>query len=88
MKPIYTHHTNATYTLPGGNESNNLPINKTVSADGKKILISTWQLDDSERELISKKGVIELIIWGEGHPPVALAVVDFVEDQLHYLVKD
>lgn len=74
MKPIRTPHTNAIYKLKGGTDENDLPVEQSLDESGNPCLVSTWQLDDEERAAIAQGGTISLCVWGDGTPPVSLAV--------------
>lgn len=71
MKPRRTHFSNRTFGLPGGNEDNDLWLH-----DDGETLASTWELDEDERRAIAAGHNIELAVWGRGHPPVSLRVVN------------
>jgi hypothetical protein len=40
------------------------------------VLSSTWVPTDEERERIANGENIELLVWGSGHPPVAMEITD------------
>lgn len=80
MKPRRVPTSNFTFTLPGGNEDNDLWVEKT-DLDGAPAIISTWELDDDERAAIAAGGTLELAVWGAGHPPVSLAVGPSLEER-------
>lgn len=61
------------FSLPGGNEDNDLFCERLVD-DGEVITISTWELDEDERRAVAAGARIELLVWGPGHPPVALRI--------------
>lgn len=73
MRPRKTPTSNLVFTLPDGNEDNDLHCERS-DMGGKPVTISVWELDDEERGLLQNGGTIELIVWGTGHPPVALGV--------------
>jgi hypothetical protein len=75
MLPIRTKNTTRVYKLPGGDESNDLPIEDKEGEHGETVLCSVWNLSDAERKTIADGGFVELMIWGSGHPPVALAAI-------------
>lgn len=76
MKPRRVSASNVVFRLTGGNEDNDLWVERTFHAeDGAPLLISTWELSDDDRAAIAAGGTVELIVWGEGHPPVAMQVV-------------
>lgn len=74
MNPIQTADTNTVFTLPGGTEENNLPLNKTIR-DGYNVNISTWQPSDDERAILADGGNVELMVYGIAHPPVSIIAV-------------
>lgn len=43
---------------------------EVITGDG--MMTSVWQLTDVERAAIAAGGVVVLVVWGLGHPPVAL----------------
>lgn len=75
MKPIQTKYSNRIFKLPGGTEENDLPLEQTTDEDNNTILISTWELSDTELDDIEATGKIQLVVWGVGTPPVSLRVV-------------
>lgn len=75
MKPRRTPHSNQVFRLPGGNEDNDLWLERTRSDEGP-CLRSVWQLTDDERAAIADGANVSLVVWGTGHPPVSLAVTD------------
>lgn len=74
MKPIVTPRSNMVFKLEGGSEENDLPVEQAYDDDENSVLVSTWELTDDERKRISEGANVELMIWGKGLPPVALAV--------------
>lgn len=72
MKPRRTHLSNKVYSLIGGNEDNDLWV-----YDDGEYLRSCWVLTDEERKAIAEGCNIELIVWGQGTPPVAMGVVNY-----------
>lgn len=74
MKPVKTPESNFTFILPGGTKENNLPVCQLDDLDGQPMIISTWELDEDERNLIAEGARIQLAVWGSGHPPVMLSV--------------
>jgi len=74
MDPIRTHASNVCFKLDGGTDENDLWIEKDVDLLDQPVLISTWEPTPGERALIAAGAAIELIVWGEGHPPVAIHV--------------
>lgn len=74
MKARRTTETNRCFTLPGGNEDNDLWVLDAVDPDRNPVLCSYWFPNEDEKQRIMNGEAIELIIWGNTHPPVALAV--------------
>jgi hypothetical protein len=77
MRPRHTHYSNAVFSLPGGNEDNDLWAIRDVHEDGTPLLRSTWVPTAAERAAIAAGSNVELIIWGSAHPPVAMGTVDY-----------
>jgi hypothetical protein len=77
VRPRRTHFSTAVYRLPGGNEDNDLWVQVDEADDGSPILRSTWSPTAGERARIAAGENIELIVWGVGHPPVMMDVVDY-----------
>jgi len=73
MRPRRTSVSNCVFRLAGGNEDNDLWARRG-STDGEPWIESTWQLDDDERAAIAAGGTVELRVYGDGTPPVSLAV--------------
>lgn len=76
MKPRRTHLSNHVFRLPGGNEDNDLWLYRSAH-EGETLLRSCWVPSDQEREAIANGANVELIVWGGGHPPVAMEVVNY-----------
>ena len=74
MKARRTTETNRCFVLPGGNEDNDLWVQDAVDPGGHPVICSYWFPNDDEKQRIMNDEAIELIVWGNGHPPVALAV--------------
>jgi hypothetical protein len=74
MKPVRTAFTNMLFKLEGGTDENDLPAEKTHDADEKDVLVTTWEVTPQEAQEIVKGKRIELVVWGEEHPPVALRI--------------
>jgi hypothetical protein len=72
VKPRRTPSSNRVFRLPGGTEDNDLWVTVTQDADGDVVIGSTWELDDDERKAIADGANIRLLVWGQGHPPVAV----------------
>jgi hypothetical protein len=77
MKARRTHLSNQVFQLPGGNEDNDLWVYLDQHQDGSPLIRSTWVPTDEERARIAAGENIELIVWGPGHPPVAMGVVKY-----------
>jgi hypothetical protein len=60
----------------GGNEDNDLWLFRERDSDGTK-LRSTWVPNDEQRKAIAEGQNIELIVWGESHPPVSLLLCNY-----------
>jgi hypothetical protein len=78
VKPIKTPHTTTMFKLVGGGPENDLPVEQGFNGgkEDEPVLRSTWELTDEERRIIAEGGMIELVIFGVGTPPVAIHVVD------------
>jgi hypothetical protein len=48
-------------------------------AGGFPVMVSVWQLNDYERNMIAVGGVVRLSVIGAAHPPVSLEVVPYGE---------
>lgn len=75
MKPRRTPNSNQVFRLEGGNEDNDLWVERTDSDHGT-CLRSVWELTRSERRRIALGENVYLIVWGAGTPPVAMGVTD------------
>lgn len=73
MKPRRTPTSNKVFELAGGTEDNHLWV-RVAEEDGRAVITSVWELSSVERDLVVNGGNIELTVWGEGTPPVALRV--------------
>jgi hypothetical protein len=60
------------FKLPGGTEDNNLWVTTYSEDQGGPCIGSTWQPTPQERCEIASGANIELIVFGTGHPPVAM----------------
>jgi len=81
VKPARTPFTNRIYKLQGGTKENDLPVEMNVDVKDVPVMISTWvTLDEAERERLVSGAPIELIVWGEAHPPVAIRVANYEEE--------
>lgn len=85
MKPIRTPDANVVLTLPGGTQDNDLPAQRALlmdttrgdtREDAKRGWITIWQPDDAEARQLEAGACVQLTVWGEGHPPVAVGVTD------------
>jgi hypothetical protein len=75
VKPRRTPNSNQVFHLPGGNEDNDLWVERTVSEQGP-CLRSVWELTADERRRVADGENVYLVVWGTGTPPVALGVTD------------
>ena len=71
MRPRRVPTSNHVFALPGGNEDNDLWVEKNAEPPYS---LSVWDLDDDERQAIAEGGTVELVVFGAGHPPVSLAI--------------
>lgn len=69
------------FRLRGGNEDNDLFVERYQDEQGRPAMASVWELDDDERAAIAAGGTIDLYVWGTGHPPVSLAVGPSLEER-------
>lgn len=77
MRPRRTPSCNVVYELAGGNEDNSLWVNKTTMEEtGEPVIASTWVPSEEERQQIAEGANVQLIVWGEAQPPVAVATTD------------
>jgi hypothetical protein len=72
MKPRRTVQSDIVYRLPGGNEDNDLWVSRLQDDQGAPVIQSVWEPTAGERRLIAEGANIELLVWGGGHPPVAM----------------
>lgn len=72
MKARRTHLSNQVFSLPGGTEDNDL----WLWNDGEK-LRSCWVPTEEERKAIANGANIELMVWGQGTPPVAIGTCTY-----------
>jgi hypothetical protein len=79
VKPIATPLTDLTFKLDGGTEENDLPVTTYDKDLGGPCFGSTWAPSYEERLAIADGANIELIVWGDGHPPVAIRMADHRE---------
>lgn len=87
MKPVRTTESNVTLTLPGGTDENDLPAVRAMLMDSSRGQtkkdaalgwVTTWMPDEAEARKLEAGACVELSVWGEGHPAVALSVTDAV----------
>ncbi len=76
MRPRRTTATDTVFRLPGGNEDNDLFIERAHSTEGDPLMVSYWEPTYEQREVIRRGGRVQLIVWGEVHPPVAMGVAE------------
>lgn len=74
MRARRTHASNGVFALRGGNEDNDLWVQRAVDVNDNPVICSVWVPTPSERRRIARGENIELIVWGEGTPPVAMTV--------------
>jgi hypothetical protein len=60
------------FRLPGGTEDSDLWLQRASDANGLTVLASTWEISDEDRAAIAAGANVELVVWGDEHPPVAL----------------
>ena len=76
MRPRRTVRSTGVFGLPGGTEDNDAWVEHDTDVAGNPVLRLTFALDDEERQAIADGQNVELIIWGQGMPPVAMATTD------------
>lgn len=76
MKPRRTVHSTRTLSLPGGTEDNDLWIYDLPDDEHMNVMCSVWEPSAQERDAIAKGENIRLLVWGRGHPPVAMETTD------------
>jgi len=76
MKPRRTVHSTRALTLPGGTEDNDLWIYNMPDEQGNNVICSVWEPTPQQRDAIAKGENIRLLVWGRGHPPVAMDTTD------------
>lgn len=69
IRPRRTWRSNQVFRLPGGTEDNDLWVHN----DGEH-LTSTFVPTDERREAIANGANLDLTIWGQGQPPVAITL--------------
>jgi hypothetical protein len=75
MRPRRTVDSTNVFRLEGGNEDNDLWVARGTSEQGD-VILSVWEPTHEERAQIAAGGNVELVVWGIGHPPVAIHVTD------------
>jgi hypothetical protein len=75
VKPRRTPTSNFVFRLEGGTEDNDLWVRRDVE-DGIPTINSVWVPSDEERAAIAAGANLELTVWGQGTPPVALRTTD------------
>lgn len=73
MKPRRTVKSNFCFILSGGNEDNDLWVER-INDYGTPIIASHWFPDEQELQMLTEGAAVKLLVWGSGHPPVALSV--------------
>ena len=75
MNPRRVPTSNAVFSLPGGNEDNDLWAElRQDEGSGWPVIISVWELSRAARAAIAAGGTIELMVWAREQVPVALSV--------------
>lgn len=73
MRPRKTPDSNTVYTLPGGNEDNDLWSEKGQNEEtGEQYVVSEWDFTPAEREAIAVGGRVQLVIHSGVVPPVSM----------------
>jgi hypothetical protein len=73
MRPRRTHESTGVLHLPGGNEDNDLWFTSAQYA-GTHVFLTVWEFTPEERRRIMDGENLELMVLGEGHPPVQLSL--------------
>jgi len=76
MRARRTVNSDKVFRLPGGNEDNDLWVEVFEDDDGYPIIASVWEPTPQERLRIAAGENVKLMVWGSGHPPVAMGVTD------------
>lgn len=76
MRSRRTVNTDHVFRLPDGTEDNDLFVYRVEDDSGHSIIASVWVPTDKEREAIANGENIRLLVWGTGHPPVAMDLTD------------
>jgi ABC-type sugar transport system substrate-binding protein len=74
VKPARSEDADICLSLPGGTRENDLWVEATVDEGEQTVLVSTWDLSPEEVDAIVEGAKVRLVVWGQGHPPVALGV--------------
>ena len=81
VKPVRTPESNLCYRLPSGDEENDLPCERVPLKEPDEsgrvptAIRSTWELDSDDMAAVMQTRRVELTVWGEPVPPVALGAV-------------
>lgn len=76
MKARRTEHCTRVFSLPGGNEDNDLWVYDLPDERKRNVIASVWVPTDEERKAIADGENIRLLIWGTGVPPLAMDTTD------------
>jgi hypothetical protein len=76
MKPIRTPSLRHTLKLSGGTDENDLPYTHGDDGEGHHVFLTVWEPTQQERAAILEGANIVLMVWGTGHPPVAMNLTD------------
>lgn len=76
MLPVKTKHTNSNHILKGGTRENDLPTEIAKDSLQRPVILSVWVPSDEERKAIAEGSNIELVVWGDEHPPVAMHITN------------
>jgi hypothetical protein len=78
VKPRRTPTSNLVFRLDGGNEDNDLWVERAVTDEDppSPCLISVWEPSDDERQRIADGDNVALVVWGTGHPPVMVTATN------------
>lgn len=76
MRPRRVPSSTTVFSLPGGNEDNDLWLEATADQQGVPVLRSVWVPSAAERAQLAAGANVQLAVWGSGHPPVAVGVTD------------
>lgn len=96
MRPIRTTDCNATLTLPGGTQDNDLPAVRGLvydasrgqtETDASRGFVTRWMPDEAEARQLEAGGMVQLTVWGNGHPPVAVSVTPGVMPERELITR-